>query len=199
MIAVVSSTLDPAPDHTVISSVSAYLDYVRGTNNIAYRNMDVVDLAPGTPGHIEMTVRSLGADIDGYALRLDDTRFVLGAKVLIRGPAKVLLDAAPRGLKLAGRDRENDEVIYELLDARDRRRHFEFNGIDVLRSRPQPGFEQLRIPDEFTLRIDFELPDRQEFAQSDPMNLGRGHTLTVRQYWKDEPVGGNSIRLHRRR
>jgi hypothetical protein len=90
-------------------------------------------------------------------------------------------------------------VIYELLDARDRRRHFEFNGIDVLRSRPQPGFEQLRIPDEFTLRIDFELPDRQEFAQSDPMNLGGGHTLTVRQYWKDEPVGGNSIRLHRRR
>jgi bacillolysin len=199
MIAVISSTLDPAPDHTVISSVSAYLDYVRATNNIAYRNMDVVDVAPGTPGRIEMTVRSLGADVDGYALRLDDTRFVVGAKVLIHGPAKVLLDAAPHGLKLAGRDRENDEVIYELLDGRDRRHHFEFNGIDVLRSRPQPGFEQLRIPDEFTLRIDFELPDRQELAQSDPMNLRRGHTLTVRQYWKDEPVGGNSIRLHPRR
>ena len=43
MIAVISGGLDPAPDHNLIASITDYLNFVRNTNNIAYRNMDVVD------------------------------------------------------------------------------------------------------------------------------------------------------------
>jgi Zn-dependent metalloprotease len=187
MIAVVSSALDPAPDHTLISSVSMYLDYVRGTNNIAYRNMNVVDAVPGTGGTATMIVRGIGDEIEGWALRFDDERFVQGARVVVRGPAEVLEAAVPRGLRLIGR--ENGDAVYELLQGRDRRNHFKFHGRDPVKEQAAPGFERLRMRREWALQIDFELPDGQ-------LERLRGRpTLAVRQFWKDEPVGANSIRL----
>ena len=192
MIAVVSSSLDPAPDHTAISSVSMYLDYVRGTNNIAYRNMDVVDAVPGTPGTISMIVRGMGDAIEGYALRIDDERFVPGARLLVRGPAEVLKGAQPRGLKLVGR--EDGDLVYEVLQGRERRRHLLFNGGQ---DPAQAGFEQLRIEDQFVLRLDYELPDRRALAELERPRAQP--VVAVRQYYKGEAVGGNGIRLRMKR
>lgn len=193
MIAVVSSTLDPAPDHTLISSVSDYLDHVRGTNNIAYRNMDVVDQQPGTPGRFEAIVRAIGGDVDGYALRIDDGRFVPGARILVRGPEKALRGAAPRGLRLIGRD--GGDLVFELLVGQHRRRQLEFIGIGVLRGDTAPGFDRLRVDEEFTLRVDYELPERTAL-DGHGIHAGRGdHVLTVRQLWRDQQVGGTGLKV----
>ena len=194
MIAVISSSLDPAPDHTAISSVGMYLDYVRGTNNIAYRNMDVVDAVPGTPGTISMIVRGMGDAIEGYALRIDDERFVPGARVLVRGPAEVLQRAEPRGLKLVGR--EDGDLVYEVLQGRERRRHLQFHGVD---GPAQAGFEQLRVEEEFVLRLDYELPDRRFLAELERPLARTQPVLAVRQSYKGDEIGGNGIKLRLRR
>src|SRR5215475_8779321 len=86
MIGVVSSSLDPAPNTSLISSVSDYLDFVRGTNNISYRNMDVVDLIPGHPGTVTAMVRGLPGTRERFDLRIDLGRFVPEAKIRVRGP-----------------------------------------------------------------------------------------------------------------
>jgi len=188
MIAVVTSSLDPAPDTNLITTVSAYLDYVRGTNNIAYRNMDVVDDVH--PGAIDVLVRGLGDEVHGFALHIDDANFVPGARVLVRGPAAVLEPAAALGLKLV--DREKEEAIYQVLDERARKRSFAFHGLDVRRRRTHPGFEGLRITEEFTLRIEYHLPENLEWT---PRHMKRPPVLAVRQLWKGEAVGGVGIKL----
>jgi bacillolysin len=194
MIAVVSSSLDPAPDHTAISSVWMYLDYVRGTNNIAYRNMDVVDAIPATPGSVSMIVRGLGDEVEGYALRIDDERFVPGARLLVRGPAEVLERAEPRGLKLVGR--EDGDLVYEVLQGRERRRHLQFHRDE---GPGQAGFAQLRVEQEFVLRLDYELPDRRSLAELERPRGRELPVLAVRQSYQGEDVGANGIRLRLKR
>jgi hypothetical protein len=119
LVAVSTSSLDPAPDTNFITSVSMFIDYVGGTNNIAWRNLDVEKVSPGASGHFDVIIRSLGADRERYAVRIDDTSFVPGAKLVVRGPANVLENAASRGMKLAGRD--DRDVIYDVRTGRDPR------------------------------------------------------------------------------
>jgi thermolysin len=194
MIAVVSSSLDPAPDTSLIHTVNDYLDFVRGTNNIAYRNMDVVDAVPGHPGVVDIMVRTLGDDAHGWTLKIDDSRFVPGARVVVRGPAKVLDAAAAHGLKLVGREKE--DAIYEVLGDRSRKRSFAFHGRDVLRKPPVPAFDRVFIAEDFVLRVEYELPERIERP------VLRGHEsrapeLVVRQSWRGRPVGAAGVRLGR--
>jgi bacillolysin len=188
MIAVVTSTLDPAPDTSLIATVSDYLDYVRGTNNIAYRNMDVVDDVH--PGALDVMVRPLGDEIHGYALQIDDSHFVPGARIFVRGPAEILEPAVALGLKLV--DREKEEAVYEVLGDRARKRSFHFHGIDVRRRPTVPAFEQLRMPGEFTLRVEYQLPEDLEW---EPRHAKRPPVLAVRQLWKGEAVGGVGLKL----
>ncbi|MDP9222009.1 MAG: M4 family metallopeptidase [Actinomycetota bacterium] len=194
MIAVLSNSLDPAPDTSLINSVSSYLDFVRGTNNIAYRNMDVVnDVLPGTAASFDVLVRALGEDLDGYAVRVDVGRFLPGAKVFVRGPAKVLLDAVPQGMALVARDGE--DVIYEVLAGKERRKQLEFHGLDARAGRVQAGFDGVRIDGEFALRVEFESPDERAVKELDRPATRRRHEIVVRQDWKGEAVGGAGIRL----
>jgi hypothetical protein len=141
LIAVASSTLDPAPDTNLITTVSTYIDYVRGSNNIAWRNLDVVnDFSPGTAGRFDVIIRRLGEDREGFELRIDDLAFMPGAKLLVRGPAKVLENAAPQGVKLLGR--EGTDVVYHVLGGRERKRHLRFNGLEPVG--PAPAVELSR-------------------------------------------------------
>ena len=211
MIAVVSSSLDPAPDTNLISNVTEYLDFVRGTNNIAYRNMDVVDdVAAGRPGVLDVVVRPLGGDVFGYGLQIDDARFVPGARIIVRGPAKVLGEAVPVGVKLI--DREKEDLVFEVVADRGlRKRAFAFQGLDVARPAARfelgrkaldviklpavPGFANLRIQEEFVLRVEFVVPeDTRRFVRP-----RRAPELAVRQTWHGEAVGGVGIRLGKKR
>jgi neutral peptidase B len=197
MIAVVSSSLDPAPDHTLINTVPAYLDYVRDTNNIAYRNMDVDGLVPGKPGKFEFVMRGIGHDVEQFSVRFDDALFVPGARVRIIGPARLLRGALPRGLKLKTAD--NEQAVFEMLAGNERLRHFDFVGRDSRIDSGLPGFDRLRIEGEAKLQVEYKLPDRQLFEELHRLKSRGPFTLAVRQYWNGEVVGSIGIRLQPRK
>jgi hypothetical protein len=193
MIAVVSDALDPAPDHTLIASVSDYLNFVRNTNNIAYRNMDVVDMAPGLPGVVEAEVRSLPRIRERFDVRIDVRRFVPGAIVRVRGPADILGAAIPHGLKLVTRRKEQN--VYEILVGRERIRNFAFLSVREPVLDAAPGFANVLVEKDFQLAVDYVLPDKDVFQK-----LGRdiprdGYVLAIRQLWKGEVVGVVGVRL----
>ena len=189
MIAVVSSSLDPAPDHTLIASVGDYLTYVAGTNNIAYRNLDVVDAVSGSPGVLEAMVRNLGDVAQAYAIRLDLARFGAAERILVRGPAKILDRARPRGLKLV--DRGDGQSVYMVLNGRTRARQLAFLGINGQQRDGQPGFDRVVVDKDFRLVVEYELA-----ADAEPAPGGkrrRPQVLTVRQLWNGRPVGGVGV------
>ena len=193
MIAVVSNVLDPAPDHTLITSVSDYLNYVRNTNNIAYRNMDVVDMMPGTPGVLKAQVGSLPRSRERFDLRFDIGQFVPGAKIRVHGPASVLGAGIPRGVKLVLR--KDREAVYEALPARERSRSLAFLGIREPRMDIAPGFDGLLVEKEFPLAVEYLLPDKHVFEKQGHHQQRIGYQLTVRQLWKGEVVGAVGFRL----
>jgi thermolysin len=191
MIAVVSDALDPAPDHTLIASVSDYLYFVRNTNNIAYRNMDVVDFVPGLPGTIEAQVRTLPRLRESYDLRFDVGRFVPGAKIRVRGPAAILDAAIARGLKLIARDKNQN--IYEVLNGRERSKNLMFLGIRE--PNESPGFGNVLVDKDFRLAVDYVLPDKDAFQGLVGRVPRDGYSLAIRQVWNGEVVGAAGIRL----
>jgi len=226
MIAVASSSLDPAPNTGLISTVPMFVDYVRGTNNIAWRNLDVVNnVAPGTAGHFDVIIRGLGPDREHFAVRIDDAAFVPGARLRVRGPAKALRGAIPQAMRLVAV--EGEEAIFEVLDGRGRQRQFRFQGLDkleapvlrdtwrlarshretpgllagdllraILQPRLRPGFDRLTVEEDFRLRVEYLLPERAAGAEAERPPPRNGHILAVRQYWRDEPLGAASIRLN---
>ena len=191
MIAVVSDALDPAPDHTLIASVSDYIYFVRNTNNLAYRNMEVVELVAGTPGLFDVDVRSLPRIREKFDLRFEVGRFVPGAKIRIRGPAAVLDGAVPRGLKLIAR--EKNQNIYEVLNGRERAKNLAFLGI--LEPNEAPGFDNVLVEKDFRLTVDYVLPDKGVLQELGGRIARDGYVLTVRQIWQGEVVGAAGIRL----
>ena len=188
MIAVLDSGVDPAPDHTLIASVGDYLNFVRSTNNISYRNMDVEDLIPGTPGVAKAIAKPMPGLRERFDLHLDAGRFVPGARLQIRGPAKPLDGAIVRGMKLKARDGE--ENIYEVIPINHqiKQRLFMDQGAPVI------GFDQVLIEKEFELKAEWVLP-------KDPLAVRRappaGYRIGWRQCWNGNDVGAAYINLRR--
>jgi thermolysin len=193
MIAVVSDALDPAPDHTLIASVSDYLFFVRNTNNIAYRNMDVVDMVPGLPGTISAMVRGLARQRERFDLRIDLNRFVPGAKIRVRGPARVLDGAAPRGLKLVGRTKA--ENIYEPMVGRELVRRQAFLAPKEPAAAIAYGFDNVLVEKDFRLAVDYQVPKVDALRRLDRRALRNEYALAIRQLWKGEAVGAAGVFL----
>ncbi len=193
MIAVVSDAQDPAPDTSLIASVSDYLNFVRNTNNIAYRNMNVVDLIPGAPGTVEALVRTLPGLRERFDLRIDIGRFVPGAKIRVRGPAGVLGGAAPRGLKLIARRKGQD--VYEVLAGPAKSKNFAFLGIREPGPDQAPGFDNVVVEKDFSLKVDYVLPDNGALKEQVGGAPRDGFTIGIRQMWRGEAVGAVGIRL----
>ena len=193
MIAVISSTLDPSPDHNLITSVTDYLTFVRNTNNIAYRNMDVVNAIPGTPGVVRIHVRTLPGLREHYDLRLDLRRFVPGARVRVRGPASVLGGAIARGLKLAVRHKNED--AYELLVGERRSRQLAFLGRTLADADAVPGFERLLVEKDFNLIIEYVIPEAKPGRAQGMKHPKGGYELVVQQVWRGQLVGAFGVRL----
>jgi hypothetical protein len=193
MIAVVSDALDPAPDHTLITSVTDYLNFVRNTNNIAYRNMDVVDMVAGTPGVVEAEVRNMPRTRERFKLRIDLGRFVPGAIVRVRGPVGALRGANPRGLKLlAVKEGQN---IYDVLVGKERTRNLAFLGAKEPALDAMPGFDDVLVEKDFRLVVDYVLPDKDILQKVFLDGPRVGYTLAIRQIWNGEVVGAVAVLL----
>lgn len=194
MIAVVSNPADPAPDHTLISSISDYLNFVRGTNNIAYRNMNVVDLIPGTPGVFKFKAGALGGGVrEKFDLRFDFGRFVPGAKVQIRGPALALDGAIARGLKLVARKRNQN--LYRVMAGRELEKHERFVLPGMRDERLAFGFDNVAIDKDLQLEVVYILPEADVLRQSGHKIRRNPYQLVVRQLWKGEIVGAVGLQV----
>ncbi len=193
MIAVLSDALDPAPDYTLITSVSDYVNFVRNTNNIAYRNMDVVDLVPGAPGVLEAVIQTLPRIREPFDVYVDIANFVPGAKLRVRGPARILDGAIARGLKLvARRDGQN---VYEVLMGQERLKNLAFLGLREPGVENALGFANVLVEKEFRLAVDYVLPDKDILQEWKRVAPRKGYALAIRQIWKSEAVGVVAIRL----
>jgi Zn-dependent metalloprotease len=195
MIAVVTSAFDPAPDLTCIATVSDYLNAVRNSNNIAYRNMDVVDLTSASSDAVDVNVQNLQNVPDTFDLQIEVDRLIPGAKVRVHGPGEVLDGAVGHGLKLVGRDGRTD--IYELLTGKELlvwQRGFIRHGkpLDEFRY----GFQRVLVRQVFRLRLQYVLPEK-----SGKQVVGNGtdtpaeSVVRVKQLWHGEAVGAFTVKF----
>ncbi len=187
LIAVVTSALDPAPDHTCIASISDYLNFVRNSNNVAYRNLEVVDLSSGSGGAINLEVRTMPQTREPFDLQIDAARFVPGAQLRIYGPPQILDGTIARGLKLVKRTCEAN--IYELLSEVELARHHEFTGYHASEDRAPHGFERVVVEQEFRLRLEYVLPESNHLARLRRSEDDAEYMLSVKQLWHGEAVG----------
>ncbi len=190
MIAVISDALDPAPDHNLITSVSQYLDFVRNTNNIAYRNMDVEDEITGSPGVYEAMVRTIAGTKEYFDLDIDLRRFAPGARVLVKVDRRYVDGARTKGLKLIAR--EQNKNVYEVLVGKRYQRDRMFIGKAERLFELDYGFENLLIEKDFPIQIAYKLPEK---LQMDNGNRFDGYQLYIRQKWNGHVVGGTGIKL----
>lgn len=188
MCAVVTSSLDPAPDTSLIASVSDYINYVRNTNNIAYRNMDVVDLVPGHPGHAEFEVVPFGDMAQKFDLRFKIDELPPGLKLRIVVPAKRVGGTRMRGLKLVARG-END--VFVPLEGRELRRELAF-----LRLQPQQravGLDNVMLGKPFKVRVEWELPDNAPLVVVGPKRTSG--IFAMQQLFRGEEIGQVGLRF----
>jgi bacillolysin len=190
MIAVISDPLDPAPDHTLITSVSQYVEFVRNTNNIAYRNMDVENEITGTPGVYEAMVRTMEGTREYYDLDIDLRRFAPGARVLVKVDRQYVDGAKAKGLKLIAR--EKNKNVYEVLVGKRYQRDRMFIGKHDNLYELEYGFENILIEKDFPVQIAYKLPEKLQIEEH--QNFG-GYQLYLRQKWNGQIVGGAGIKL----
>ncbi len=193
MIAVVSDALDPAPDHTLITSVSDYVYFVRNTNNMAYRNMDVVNVVPGLPGVLKAMVQTMPGVREQFDLRVDAGRVPPGTRVRLRGPAQILNGAIPRGLKLVAR--KGEQNVYEVLMGAERARHLAFQGVREPAADYGIGFEKVLVEKAFPVVVEYLLPDMEALRAGARYAPRDGYVLAIRQLWKGETVGAVALRF----
>lgn len=189
MLAVVSDPLDPAPDHTLITSVSEYISFVRNTNNMAYRNMDVVnDVLPGTPGVLEVIVGAFDRR-ERFDIRIDSDQFIPGAVLRVRGPREVLDGAIGQGFKLVAR--REDQNIYEFAPELVKKKQ---QSCDCCckrdeRAKDGYGFDDILVEKPFKIQVEYIIPkdnqNRRAYKQRYP--------LAVRQLWHGQAVGAAGI------
>jgi bacillolysin len=190
MIAVISDPLDPAPDHTLITSVSQYLQFVQHTNNIAYRNMDVEnEIMDGAPGTYSVDIRGLEGAREYFDIDIDLRRFVPGARVLVKIDRKHVLGAKTKGLKLIGVEKNRN--VYEVLIGKNYQRNRLFIGKGDKPYELEYGFGNVLVDKAFPIEIVYHLRDNIQI----PEKNFRGYELAVRQKWNGEAIGGAGVRL----
>lgn len=191
MIAVINDALDPVPDFTLIASVGDYLNYVRNTNNIAYRNMDVVDAVHGVINSYSTMLRSIKGLREHYDIRIDLGKFIPGARVIIKGNEKILNGALVKGLKLIAREKGVNS--YEVLVGKHYNRQRLFIAPNAEMYKIEYGFDKVLIEKDFQIEIIFQVPeDKRLLLRSVPRS---GYNLSVYQIWNGQVVGGSGIKI----
>lgn len=205
MIAVISDSLDPVPQLAFITTVSEYLDFVRRRNNVAYRNMDVVNMIPGTPGVLGVDIGAMPGLREYYGLRIDLSRFVPGARIRVRAPRGMLAGAVARGMKLVARNERQD--FYEVLAGREAVRQFDFLraakanvvvGGDAARADAHGiGFDRILLGKPQRVQIEYLIA---EVAWNEGLKDKARQQLpeiVVRQTWHGEVIGAVGLRVRR--
>ena len=110
----------------------------------------------------------------------------------MRGPARVLDGAIPRGLGLKARVK--GENIYEPLAGKELMRRAAFAGVKDVAGGFPFGFDEVLVEKDFRLSVDFVLPKEDVLRPDRPAARGRSQ-LVIRQLWKGDAVGAAGIFL----
>lgn len=204
MIAVISDSLDPMPQLSSITTVSEYLDFVRKRNNVAYRNMDVVDGVAGTPGVLSVNIGAIPGMREYFGLRFDLSRFVPGARIRVRAPRGMLAGAIARGMKLVARNERQD--FFEVLAGKQVARHFEFlqpagstrNANSAHGGAQGIGFDRILLSKPQRLNIEYLIPEAAWNEVVKDKTRLQLPEFVVRQTWHDEVIGAVGLRLRRK-
>jgi thermolysin len=194
MIAVVNDSLDPAPNPSQIATLSDYLDFISNTNNVAFRNMDVVDYQPDVFKWHEFTIGHLGIAAVTYDISFDLDRFVPGAAFYFRGPRAIFDGTNVRGLRLIERDKNDN--IYEVLTGSELIKHQQFTpGRKDVKNPVQYGFEELRTNKAFKIKIGYKMPSKDVFKKLGKRRLKEGFQFAMRQFYEDKLLGSVGLKF----
>ena len=92
-IGVIENSADPPPDHLRISDVNEFYDFIRKSNNYAWRNCDIVEVTPDTNGETEpieldFQMNGFGRWLTKRQLEIDTTELPEGTQLAFWVPAK---------------------------------------------------------------------------------------------------------------
>ncbi|MFX0183063.1 MAG: S8 family serine peptidase [Candidatus Hodarchaeota archaeon] len=93
LINILDSPNDPAPDLTAIASSQDFTKMVRDSNNVAWKNITIVDIIPGGSSSFSFYMEGPLGTYHQADLQVDLTNFAPGAIVLVR-VVKRLIDTA---------------------------------------------------------------------------------------------------------
>lgn len=184
LIAVVSTSLDPAPQVGFINSAAQFTEFVAGSNNIAFKHLDVIAPVTDDVVSLEAVVDTLGGP-ERYEVRLELTR-VKPERILVRGPGWALNGAFAKGMKLIAR--EGEDNVYEVLQGEPLERHRAFLGLGDGDRDALPGFDDLLVERGFTLRVECAMPKRGGIPKSRKARPERPQ-MALSQSWRGQPVG----------
>ncbi|MBC8754842.1 M4 family metallopeptidase [Kordia sp. YSTF-M3] len=198
MIAVISDALDPAPDHTLISNLSEYLNYVRNTNNIAYKNMNVVDVLPNLVGNVSVLIERFQSSKDIYDIELDLENFIPGAKLDLKANRKAFKYANFKGLKLDRRLKRKS--VLKVLDVGELKENLIFNtmtpatiqtaGIagDFVKKEVH-AIKNIKLVRDAALKLSYKLPSKEVLDKLPK----KEYSLVVKQLWEGEVLGAFTV------
>jgi hypothetical protein len=188
LIAVVTDSLDPAPNFTQLYTITDYLNYISGTNNVAIKNTDIVDYQPNVFKWHEFTIGHIGSVAINYHLFFDLKQFVPGATFFVRGPRKLFAGAQVRGLKLIAR--EGNENVYEVLTGDELIKQQKFApGRRDRKELGTYGFENLRTNKAVKIKVGYQMPSEDVFKQLGQQRLKEGFEVAMRQFYEDKLLG----------
>ncbi len=93
LICILDSPGDPAPNLAAISSTADFINMVRNSNNVAWKNIRIVDIIPGGSDSYSFYMEGPAGTWHQAELRIDLTGFVPGGSVLVK-VVKRLADTA---------------------------------------------------------------------------------------------------------
>ncbi|MBN1270755.1 MAG: hypothetical protein JXB26_00660 [Candidatus Aminicenantes bacterium] len=90
LIAVCGSTVDSFPDTTMIDSASDFIQFMRNSNNIAYRNVTFEDVLPDGWAEIPFVVTGFPGKRERYNLVLDGSKLPEDSRVELKTERRIL-------------------------------------------------------------------------------------------------------------
>lgn len=109
LIAILDNPLDPAPDTSTIVDTSTFLDTMRASNNIAYRNVTFEDVLADSDSDADFSLGSFEKS-DFFRFVFDGTNIPKGWYAKIRLPKKILRQ---KKIKVKGFKKSKGELLLE--------------------------------------------------------------------------------------
>jgi subtilisin family serine protease len=167
IIASIEGFRDPHPDPTGISNASQYMDFIRNSNNIGYRNLVFEDVLPNTSFPLNFVIAGLVGSRDIFDLRIEREGPAMRAKVDLKLPKYMFMEARARIDNVVEAPKAMAEEM-RTFELREEKRSAIKNLV------MQPGIRGIA-------QLEVKIPDDAE--------SGEVYQIAVQQLFNDEVIG----------